>query len=177
MRPRRVCSRQLVYENRYQQITRVCVDCGTFEKEYFVTDTGTRAGIVAARGDSILLVRQYRLLIDAVSWEIPGGKVDGGEAPEAAALRECLEETGVVCRNPRPLLLYNVSLDTTHNPTHLFYSTEVSTEVDAGAVHREEVSGAEWVSLTKCIQMVSRQEIRDVFSIVAVLAYARLASG
>src|SRR5437764_2006476 len=28
-------------------------------------------------------------------WEFPGGKIEPGESPEAAAVRECLEETGV----------------------------------------------------------------------------------
>jgi 8-oxo-dGTP diphosphatase len=28
-------------------------------------------------------------------WEFPGGKIERGETPEAAAVRECLEETGV----------------------------------------------------------------------------------
>ncbi len=30
--------------------------------------------------------------------EFPGGKVESGESPEAAAARECLEETGVAVR-------------------------------------------------------------------------------
>jgi 8-oxo-dGTP diphosphatase len=28
-------------------------------------------------------------------WEFPGGKIQPGETPEAAAVRECLEETGL----------------------------------------------------------------------------------
>src|SRR5881275_3042575 len=28
-------------------------------------------------------------------WEFPGGKIEPGESPEAAAVRECLEETGI----------------------------------------------------------------------------------
>ncbi|MCB9728863.1 MAG: NUDIX hydrolase [Deltaproteobacteria bacterium] len=42
----------------------------------------------------VVLIRQYRHGVDAVTLEIPGGLVDPDEAPEAAALRELAEETG-----------------------------------------------------------------------------------
>ena len=31
-------------------------------------------------------------------WEFPGGKIESGESPETAAIRECLEETGLAVR-------------------------------------------------------------------------------
>ncbi len=31
-------------------------------------------------------------------WEFPGGKIEAGECPEEAAVRECMEETGVAVR-------------------------------------------------------------------------------
>ena len=31
-------------------------------------------------------------------WEFPGGKIEANESPEAAAVRECLEETGLEVR-------------------------------------------------------------------------------
>ena len=42
----------------------------------------------------VILVRQYRAAIDRETWELPAGSIDPGEAPEAAARRECEEETG-----------------------------------------------------------------------------------
>jgi ADP-ribose pyrophosphatase len=43
----------------------------------------------------LLLIRQYRASIDRVLWEVPAGSVDPGESPDAAAARECEEETGL----------------------------------------------------------------------------------
>jgi ADP-ribose pyrophosphatase len=41
----------------------------------------------------IVLIRQYRHSVKRVLWELPAGSIDPGESPEAAAMRECEEET------------------------------------------------------------------------------------
>lgn len=165
--------RQVVYEDKYQQIYRVTADFGGFTKEYFVRDSGQRAGLVVVRGESVLTVRQYRLLVDRVSWEIPGGRVNDGETPEAAAVRECMEETGVECQNLRPLLNFHPGLDTLYNPTHLFYTDEFL-ETSRDDLHTHEVLGHEWVPFARCIGMIFTQQIVDALSIVALLAYQTL---
>jgi ADP-ribose pyrophosphatase len=42
----------------------------------------------------VVLLRQYRVGVDRVCLEIPGGMIDPGEDPIAAAARELAEETG-----------------------------------------------------------------------------------
>ena len=46
------------------------------------------------RGERVLLMRRHRFIVDRWVWELPGGYVDDGEAPAAAAAREVEEETG-----------------------------------------------------------------------------------
>lgn len=42
-------------------------------------------------------------------WRFPGGKLDAGETPRAAAIRECREEIGIL-----PLNLVEIGTDTTY---------------------------------------------------------------
>src|SRR2546421_5078305 len=43
---------------------------------------------------NILMIKQYRYATGGPLWEIPAGTLDSGEAPEACARREVLEEAG-----------------------------------------------------------------------------------
>lgn len=47
-------------------------------------------------GDQIVLVKQFRPPMNAMSIEMPAGLIDDGEDPQTAALRELYEETGYV---------------------------------------------------------------------------------
>jgi ADP-ribose pyrophosphatase len=42
----------------------------------------------------VVLIRQYRYVVDRWLWELPAGSLEPGEEPEAAARRECHEEIG-----------------------------------------------------------------------------------
>src|SRR5437763_13471148 len=54
----------------------------------------TRASVVCRRGDELLTVRAVDPVTGRQYLFLPGGAVEPGESPAAAAARETLEETG-----------------------------------------------------------------------------------
>src|SRR5678816_1151053 len=99
MHPIHIGPKEIVYENQYQHIYRVSAEFPTFTKELFVNDYGRRVGLLYVNGSQVLLVRQYRYLVNQLAWEIPGGRIDPHESPEEGAVREGLEESGLRCRS------------------------------------------------------------------------------
>lgn len=156
---------EIVYRDRNQTISRVTACFDGFSKEYLVSDHGQRVAVLVVRGNDVLLVRQYRLLINGLSYEIPGGRVDEGETLEVAAARECAEESGVRCWNLKPLISYHAALDIWKNRTHVLLSEECEEMAVSDSDRRV------WIPLPKCIQMVFEQQIVDSLSIIGLLAY------
>jgi len=61
---------------------------------YVVELPGWANAVVVTPSNEIVLVKQYRYPVDAVTLELPGGVINDGEDPMVAALRETQEETG-----------------------------------------------------------------------------------
>jgi ADP-ribose pyrophosphatase len=51
----------------------------------------------------VVLIRQYRPIVDAEIWELPAGTIEAGESPEACAHRELREEAGYTAGRLEPL--------------------------------------------------------------------------
>ena len=82
---------------------------------YIVMDAKDWAIVIPCSGTKFLMVKQWRHGEKALSIEFPGGVIETGEAPEAAAARELKEETGYTAGkmtklgslNPNPALMSN----------------------------------------------------------------------
>ncbi len=162
--------RRIVYQNAFLKISRVRVQFPGFAKTIFVSHYGPRAGVLLLQNEKVLFVRQYRLLVNGLALEIPGGKVEDAEPPRTAALRECMEETCLRCLNLKPLLFYQPGLDTDDNPTSVFYCTR-SQPVPRQKLDRREIAELVWIPFSRCVEMVFAKQIVDGLSVAAILAW------
>ncbi|MGE0549356.1 MAG: NUDIX hydrolase [Kofleriaceae bacterium] len=65
------------------------------ERRFSLIECADWVNVIAMTADHrVVLVSQYRPGNNTVCLEIPGGMIDPGESPTAAAMRELLEETG-----------------------------------------------------------------------------------
>jgi 8-oxo-dGTP pyrophosphatase MutT (NUDIX family) len=85
---------------------------------YYVVELPNWANaVVVTSNNEIVLVKQYRYPVDAVTLELPGGVINDGEDPMLAALRETQEETGytsnqiqLICKTaPNPAINDNTA--------------------------------------------------------------------
>jgi ADP-ribose diphosphatase len=87
----------------------------------------------------VVLVWQYRFGSEALSLEIPGGVIDPGEAPAAAALRELLEETGYQADHAEPLLVVEPNPALQNNRCYTFVARDARRTAAARLDPMEEI--------------------------------------
>lgn len=119
---------------------------------------------------TIVLVRQYRHPVRAVTLEIPAGKLDGGESLRSCLKRELLEETGYSARRITPLLEYWPTSAFANEVLHLF----VAEGLTPGRHSPDEDEFLEVVilPLKKALGLVRSGRIRDSKTIISLLACA-----
>jgi ADP-ribose pyrophosphatase len=71
----------------------------------------------------LLVIRQFRHAADGFIYEIPAGRLDAGETPEACAARELSEETGYLAARLERLTTIYTTPGFTDERIHLFMAT------------------------------------------------------
>ncbi len=118
--------------------------------------------LVPVFNERVLLLRRR----DSSIWEFPGGSVDWGEDPHAAAIRECREEIGLA---PHSLKLLGVTSATYEkegkekHSVYIVYRGQLpSDKYSLGLEHEE----ARWVSLTELQFMHLGLNAQDISSML-----------
>lgn len=128
------------------------------------------AAAVAALDDagSVTLLRQYRHAAGDWLWEVPAGKLDPGEAPEACARRELREEAGLDAGEIEGLGSVLTCPGFCDEVIHLFLATALrAVPQNRGA--DEVIAEVRQVPLAEALAMIDRGEIRDAKTLAALL--------
>ena len=96
------------------------------EGNYIVMDAPDWVIVIAEKENSFLMVKQWRHGEEKLSIEFPGGVIDKGEEPEAAAKRELEEETGCKAGKMINLGVLNPNPALFCNHTHVFLAQELT---------------------------------------------------
>jgi ADP-ribose pyrophosphatase len=123
----------------------------------------------------IVMERQYRHAAKQYLWELPAGKLDGGEEPLAGAKRELAEETGYQSKKWRPLVEYYASPGFLGESMMVF----VAEGLKAGDAQPEEDEEIELrlVKLSEVLKMIKKGAIHDGKTLTSVLLYTWLKGG
>jgi ADP-ribose pyrophosphatase len=137
------------------------------EKE--IVEHQNSVGIVAIRDDSVILVTQYRHAADKVLLEIPAGKIENGETPREAAIREMAEEIGYE-GNLQPLMKCYLAPGYSTELMHIFIATNLR-EITRGPLDEDENIRRRKMRLSVAIQKCLNGKISDAKTIAALLTY------
>jgi ADP-ribose pyrophosphatase len=107
----------------------------------------------------VCLVRQYRHGIEDFLWEIPAGKLDAGEPPAIAAVRELAEETGVTAQHWEPLGVYLPAPGLMTERVYLYMALRV--EKGTAMPESDEELELQWVPLEEAMRMVIDGRLDD----------------
>ncbi len=130
------------------------------------------AAVLFVKDKSVLLVKQFRYLYGKAIYEIPAGKLEKGEQPEKAALRELEEETGYRAGKLVHMLKIYPSPGYTDEVIHIF-SADCCKFVGQNP-DDDEFLNVEFIPLDKVLKMIGDGEICDAKTVAAVYKYLSL---
>lgn len=132
-----------------------------------VRHSGSVATLPVHDDGRVVLVRQYRYPVDREVWELPAGRRDAAESPEAGARRELEEETGLSAASIEPLSTFFTTPGFCDEVMHLFRATGL--RQGASRPESDERIEVRAFSLDEAHGMVRRGEIQEGKTLVALL--------
>ena len=141
----------------------------------YIRHPGAAAVVPVPAPGRVVLVRQYRYALAAVTIEVPAGKRDAGEEPSVTARRELAEETGYECSELLRLGLIHPGVGYSDESIEIFLAQDLA-RVEGGTDPDEFVEPME-CPLPEALEWVRQGKITDVKTIIALDWAERYLSG
>ena len=150
------------------QVDQVGLPNGSTASREIVKHPGAVA-VIPLLGDKMIVVEQYRKPLEKSQVEIPAGKLDSGEEPMKAALRELEEETGYRTGQIRLVSSFYTSPGFADEIIHLY----VAKDLVKGTANpdEDEFLDCEAITLEQAQQYIQEGRISDAKTIMAVYAW------
>jgi ADP-ribose pyrophosphatase len=132
-----------------------------------VRQRGSVAALPVHDDGRVVLVRQFRYAVADRVWELPAGRIDGGETPEEGARRELEEEVGLRPRSLELLCEFWTSPGFCDEVMHLYRATDLES-VPPRPEEDERIEVATF-TLEEARAMMRAGEIREGKTVVALL--------
>ena len=129
-----------------------------------------QAAVVAAVDDQdrVLMMWRHRFVPDLWNYELPGGLLDAGEDPAAAAVREVIEETGYRLTHPLERVVdFEPMIGTVTSAHHIYIARGVEKAGEPSETN--EAARLEWVPLDDVLGLIAAGKIRNSGTLVALL--------
>lgn len=168
---------QRIYEGAIINLRRdkVTVQNGTSYREIVEHNGGAVLAALTEEG-KLVMVRQFRKPAERVMLEVPAGKIDAGETPMQAAVRELKEETGYTAGNVKHLLSFYPSVGYSQEQLHLYLCTNLT--AGETCFDENETIDIEEMEVELLFNMVQSGQIQDAKTVIAILMVrALLAEG
>ena len=168
----RVLEHRRLYEGRVLSldVDEVGEPGGVTGTREVVRQTGSVAALPVLDDGRIVLVRQYRYAVSAFVWELPAGRRDPSESPEAGARRELEEEVGLRAASLEPISTFWTTPGFCDEVMHLFRATGLE-RIPPRPEADERIEPGTF-TLDEAMAMVARGEIREGKTLVALLLEA-----
>jgi ADP-ribose pyrophosphatase len=164
---------ETIFTGKVFTVERDSVDCGAFTSVREVVRHPGGVAVLAVDGEErVVMVRQYRYAAGQELLELPAGRLEPGEDPMAAGMRELSEETGYTASHVEPLGRMI--------PTGAYCSEVIwlylATGLTGGPPHPDdgEIVRPELVLLEDALRMVMDGRIEDAKTCVALMKYKLL---
>jgi ADP-ribose diphosphatase len=119
---------------------------------------------------TVLMLRQFRHAAGGPVWEIPAGRLEPGEAPEACARRELREEAGVEPGRLQRLTTIWTTPGFTDETIHVFLATDLTAATQAR--EPDEFIDVVPQPLSAVLAGIERGEVCDAKTVVGILYVA-----
>lgn len=163
-------SSEMIFKGRIisLQVDQVQLPNGSTASREIVKHPGAVA-VIPLLGDKMIVVEQYRKPLEKSQVEIPAGKLDSGEEPLKAALRELEEETGYRTDNIRLVSSFYTSPGFADEIIHLYLAEDLIK--GKANPDEDEFLDCEAITLEQAQQYMQEGRISDAKTIMAIYAW------